>query len=287
MGFGALFMIVGAGALHAGWNALTKKSADQFAFCWVLTLATVIIFAIPTAVLLAYSGFDRAALPFMLVSGTLHIAYFALLATAYRTSELGLAYPVARGTGVMLIPFFGVLLFNEAPTFYAWLGIALLAFGLIWLHEGAFRSAYKHQGWRGVVSWWALGTGIVIATYSLVDSRGVKHLNPAVYYYGANTIAFTGLSLVFLLRQQKERLQIVLQAPKGPILAAIGSFITYTVVLAAKKIAPVSYVGPMREVSIVFGVFIGARFLGERLTTSRIVGALLVLIGILTIKIGG
>ena len=41
------------------------------------------------------------------------------------------------------------------------------------------------------------------------------------------------------------------------------------------------------KVSIVFGVFIGARFLGERLTTSRIVGALLVLIGILTIKIGG
>lgn len=287
MGFGALFMIVGAGALHAGWNALTKRSADQFAFCWALTFATVTIFAIPIAILLYVFGFDRAALPYMLVSGCLHIAYFALLATAYRTSELGLAYPVARGTGVLLIPFFGVLLFNEAPTLVAWLGIAVLATGLIWLHEGAFRSAYRHQGWRGVVSWWALGTGIVIATYSLVDSRGVKHLNPAIYYYGANLLAFAGLSLVFLARGQRARLQCVLQAPKGPVLAAIGSFLTYTIVLAATKIAPVSYVGPMREVSIVFGVAIGARFLGERLTASRVLGAMLVLIGILTIKIGG
>jgi drug/metabolite transporter (DMT)-like permease len=287
MGFGALFMIVGAGALHAGWNALTKRSADQFAFCWALTLATVTIFAIPTAILLYFFGFDRAALPYMLVSGCLHIAYFALLATAYRTTELGLAYPVARGTGVLLIPFFGVLLFNEAPTVVAWLGIAVLATGLIWLHEGAFRSAYRHKGWKGVISWWALGTGIVIATYSLVDSRGVKHLNPAVYYYGANLLAFAGLSLVFLARGQRARLDRVLEAPKGPVLAAIGSFLTYTVVLAATKIAPVSYVGPMREVSIVFGVAIGARFLGERLTTSRVLGAMLVLIGILTIKIGG
>ena len=60
MGFGALFMIVGAGALHAGWNALTKRSADQFAFCWALTFATVTIFAIPTAILLYIFGFDRA-----------------------------------------------------------------------------------------------------------------------------------------------------------------------------------------------------------------------------------
>jgi drug/metabolite transporter (DMT)-like permease len=287
MGFGTLLMIVGAGAFHAGWNALTKKSVDQLAFCWAMALATVGVFAVPTAILLTIYGFDRAAVPYMLVSGVLQCAYFAMLATAYKTSELGLAYPVARGTGVLLIPMFSALLFSEVPTNAAWLGIGIIAVGLIWLHEGVFRDAYREHGWRGVVSWWALGTGIVIASYSLVDSRGVKHVNPAIYYFGAMVIAFVGLSLLFLLRGQRARLKPMLDAPKMAIIAGIGSSLTYIIVLAATKLAPVSYVGPMREISIVFGVAIGAWFLGERLTTSRVAGAIVILLGIITIKLGG
>jgi multidrug transporter EmrE-like cation transporter len=287
MSVAALLMIIGAGALHAGWNALTKKSSDQLAFCWGLTTAIAVIFAIPSLAIVLNGGYDPAGLRFMVLSGLIHIGYFSLLAAAYRTAELGLAYPVSRGAGVLLIPVASAVLFEEAPRTVAWIGIGLIAAGIIWLHEGVFRSAYRHLGWRGVISWFALANGIVIATYSLIDARGVQHINPALYNYGQMTIAAIGLSLYFLWTRSTDRLRPIVASPRAAILAGIGSFITYSVVLAATRLAPVAYVGPMREVSIVFGVFIGARFLGERLSRARMAGVGLILIGMLTIKLVG
>ena len=287
MSFVALLMIVVAGALHAGWNALTKRSSDQLAFCWGLTGAIVLFCAPLTAITIWIDGVDAAGLRFMVLSGLIHIGYFALLAAAYRTSELGLAYPVSRGMGVLLIPFASAWLLDEAPRQAAWAGIAMIAIGIVWLHIGAFQAAYHKRGWHGVISWFALANGVVIATYSLIDARGVQTLHPIIYNYGQMSIAFAGLSLWFLATRATDRLRPIVQQPRMAIIAGMGSYITYTLVLAATRLAPVAYVGPMREVSIVFGVFIGARFLGERLTSGRLIGVTAIVLGIITIKIFG
>jgi drug/metabolite transporter (DMT)-like permease len=273
--------------LHAGWNALTKRSSDQLAFCWGLTGAIALLFIPVTAITIGIDGVDSRGLTFMVASGLIHIGYFALLAEAYRTSELGLAYPVSRGMGVLLIPIASALLLDEAPKSLAWIGIVLIAVGIVWLHVGAFQAAYHKRGWQGVVSWAALANGLVIATYSLIDARGVQTLHPIIYNYGQMTIAFIGLSLWLVLTGQIDRVKPILAAPKVATIAGIGSFITYTLVLAATRLAPVAYVGPMREVSIVFGIFIGARFLGERLSSGRIIGVVLIVIGIVSIKLFG
>jgi drug/metabolite transporter (DMT)-like permease len=280
-------MILVAGALHAGWNALTKRSSDQLAFCWGLTGAIALLFIPVTAITIGIDGVDSRGLTFMVASGLIHIGYFALLAEAYRTSELGLAYPVSRGMGVLLIPIASALLLDEAPKSLAWIGIVLIAVGIVWLHVGAFQAAYHKRGWQGVVSWAALANGLVIATYSLIDARGVQTLHPIIYNYGQMTIAFIGLSLWLVLTGQIDRVKPILAAPKVATIAGIGSFITYTLVLAATRLAPVAYVGPMREVSIVFGIFIGARFLGERLSSGRIIGVVLIVLGIVSIKLFG
>ena len=287
MSFVALLMILVAGALHAGWNALTKRSSDQLAFCWGLTGAIVLLCFPLVIVTIWIDGVDATGLRYMLASGLIHIGYFALLAASYRTSELGLAYPVSRGMGVLLIPIASAMLLNEAPREAAWVGIILIASGVVWLHIGAFQAAYHKRGWQGVISWFALANGIVIATYSLVDARGVQTLHPVIYNYGQMTIAFAGLSIWFLWTRSTARLRPVLASPRMAAIAGLGSYITYTLVLAATRLAPVAYVGPMREVSIVFGVFIGARFLGERLTSGRIIGVALVVTGIIGIKILG
>ncbi|MCC6703384.1 MAG: EamA family transporter [Thermomicrobiales bacterium] len=287
MSFVALLMIIVAGALHAGWNALTKRSSDQLAFVWGLTGAIVLLCAPLAIVAIWIDGVDAIGLRYMVASGLIHIGYFALLAAAYRTSELGLAYPVSRGMGVLLIPIASALLLDEAPRTAAWIGIVLIAAGVIWLHIGAFQAAYHKRGWQGVISWFALANGVVIATYSLVDARGVQTLHPVIYNYGQMAIAFVGLSAWFLLTRSIARLRPILASPRMAAIAGLGSYVTYTLVLAATRLAPVAYVGPMREVSIVFGVFIGARFLGERMTSGRIIGVALVVLGIVAIKILG
>jgi uncharacterized membrane protein len=61
----------------------------------------------------------------------------------------------------------------------------------------------------------------------------------------------------------------------------------YLLVLAALRISPVSYVGPIREVSVVIGTWIGIEFLGEPGGKLRIISSIIVVIGIVLITMFG
>jgi len=65
----------------------------------------------------------------------------------------------------------------------------------------------------------------------------------------------------------------------GPILMA--SFISFRYAL---KMAPVSYVVPVRQVSIIFGVLLGMIFLKESYGRIRLASAVLILAGVFLIK---
>ena len=58
-------------------------------------------------------------------------------------------------------------------------------------------------------------------------------------------------------------------------------------VLLAVRIAPVSYVAPARELSIVFGTVLGVTVLGERHAPTRIAGAGLILAGVIVLGLAG
>ena len=57
--------------------------------------------------------------------------------------------------------------------------------------------------------------------------------------------------------------------------------------LLAVRIAPVSYVAPARELSIVFGTVLGVTVLGERQAPTRIAGAGLILAGVILLGLAG
>jgi uncharacterized membrane protein len=61
----------------------------------------------------------------------------------------------------------------------------------------------------------------------------------------------------------------------------------YTLVLIAMQHSPVSYVGSVREMSVVLTAWIGARFLGEGKAGLRVTASALVAVGIIMIAMGG
>jgi uncharacterized membrane protein len=61
---------------------------------------------------------------------------------------------------------------------------------------------------------------------------------------------------------------------------------SFILVLMALKAAPVSYVAPAREISIVFGVFFGTNLLKEADAKKRIIAAIIMLMGISFLAIG-
>jgi uncharacterized membrane protein len=59
------------------------------------------------------------------------------------------------------------------------------------------------------------------------------------------------------------------------------------IVLSALRLAPVAYVIPVREVSIVFAALMGAFVLKESFGWNRYIACILVSIGVILIGVGG
>jgi drug/metabolite transporter (DMT)-like permease len=67
----------------------------------------------------------------------------------------------------------------------------------------------------------------------------------------------------------------------------IASALTYLLVLQAYDLARASYVGAVREISVVLAAIVGTVWLGESWGALRIAGAVCIFCGILVIAIAG
>jgi multidrug transporter EmrE-like cation transporter len=97
---GALALSLAAAVLHATWNVLLGRARDSEAAGAVAFLMGTVAFA-PVAVLVW--RVEEAAWPYLAASATLELAYLVLLARAYASGEVGVVYPIARGTAPVLV----------------------------------------------------------------------------------------------------------------------------------------------------------------------------------------
>jgi uncharacterized membrane protein len=72
---------------------------------------------------------------------------------------------------------------------------------------------------------------------------------------------------------QRNRLLIVAVGILSPLACLLVHF--------AIQRAPLNYIAPMRELSMLIGVYLGARLLRETLLTSRLIGTALMIAGVI------
>ena len=86
--------------LHAAWNALVKSSGDKE----IDTALVHFMGALVALPLLAMIGLPPlSAAPYIAASLVVHIGYYIALAGAYKHGDLGLTYPIMRGTAPLLV----------------------------------------------------------------------------------------------------------------------------------------------------------------------------------------
>ena len=131
----------------------------------------------------------------------------------------------------------------------------------------------------GVV--WGALTGVCIAAYTLVDGWAIKSLALApIVFYATGSLCRAVILLPFVLHRGSE-LRACWQANTRAILiVGILSPAAYLLVLFAVQTTPISYVAPVREVSMLIGTFIGAKLLNEAFKPKQMVGAALMLCGV-------
>jgi drug/metabolite transporter (DMT)-like permease len=126
---------------------------------------------------------------------------------------------------------------------------------------------------------WAIATGILIASYSLVDKAGVARISPLAYI-GLMELGATFV-LGAVLARRPDALRREWRANRtAVVIAAILSPGGYLLVLFAFQLSKAAYVVAGREVSIVLSALIGSLWMGEGRLAQRLVGAALVAVGV-------
>lgn len=272
----AFALALGAAVLHAGWNVLLAGSRDSVAATGALLAIGALLLA--PAALLTGSGVSMRALPFVAASAALELAYFVMLAFAYRDGELGVIYPVGRGSAPVVVLALGVAGLGMGVGWLAALGVGLVAAGVLLL---AFRTerrvtpgtAAKVDTQRGRDVLFGLAIGLAIAGYTLVDSEGLDHADPLAYLFLVVAVCAVAYCGGLIATGQGGHLKAALSARSAATAAAV--FGAYAMVLAALELAPAASVAAVRESSVVIAALFAWLFLGEprRLGAAALVAA--------------
>lgn len=278
----AFVLVILAALIHASWNILAKKASGGALFVMLGALVVSVIYA-PIFAIYVYLyppnlGWSEMAL--LTVTAAIHLAYSLILQRGYQKHDLTVVYPVARGTGPLLSSVFAIVVLGEHVTLYSALGIACIVIGIFVLAGGHRMLRTRTADQMSGVAYGAM-TGLMIAAYTLVDGYGVKHLliAPLVLDYVSNLIR----ALFLAPMAWRRRDELVIEWHKNgryAIIIGIISPLAYILVLYAMQTAPISSVAPMRELSMVFAAFLGARLLGEGHRGERIFGAVLMALGV-------
>jgi drug/metabolite transporter (DMT)-like permease len=285
----ALALVVLAAIAHAAWNVLAKTASGGATFVWLFsTLAAAIWLPVAAIALLIDPGepVGLEGIAFMAGSGALHALYFVLLQRGYRDGDLSLVYPLARGTGPLLSTLAALVIFSERPSALALAGGAIIVAAVLSLAGAGSGARTETEDRRRAVAF-ALLTGIAIASYTLWDKQAVGPLGlqPVVYYWGTN-VAETALLSAFVVHRRAEVARTWRAYRAQALGVAVLSPLAYVLVLYALARAPVSYVAPARELSILVGAVAGTTILAEGHGRRRLLAAGAIFVGIVALALG-
>ena len=273
----AVILILSAAVMHAVWNAFVKMDGDR-----LMTMAVVISTTGLLAPLLLLIGPPPAleSWPYILLSVLLNNAYFLFLIEAYRFGDLSQVYPIARGSAPLLVAVGAALFANEQLSVVELAGVFIISAGtisLIW-RSGLRVDAEK----RSII--FALLTGLMIASYTIIDGIGVRLSgNPAAYIGWLFILSPLPIASIAIIRRRGEALVYIRNNWKLAVLAGGLNLGSYGLSIWALSLAAMAHVSAMRETSVIIAALIGTQLLGESFGKRRILAAIVVATGVILI----
>jgi uncharacterized membrane protein len=268
---------------------LVRRGAYPEAFMWWLSVVAAVIYLPLGAYLFARHGVSADGWPFVVATIAIHALYFVLLGRAYEHGDLSLVYPIARGTGPLLVPLFAVPFLGERLSLVGALGIGLILVGVVSLQVGGVGPAALRRLGAAMglpAARYALAVGVTIAVYSVVDKVGVGLVEPVLYTY----LIFPGSVVLagpyFWARSRAAVVGSWRENRRSLLLAGALAPASYGLALSAFRLGQVSYLAPMREVSIVVAALLGAVVLREELTRARLASVVVTAAGVVLIGLG-
>lgn len=267
-------LLIFAALLHAAWNAIIKSAPSGLISIALINASSALVM-IPTLFFVELPL--PQSWPHLLSSVGVHTIYCLSLVASYHFGDLSQVYPIARGSGPLLVAIFSYYFLAENLTSGQWLGIGTVSIGIMILSL-AKRSSSRLNS-KAVT--FALTTGFLIALYTVIDGLGARISGSPVGYSALLVILFNIPILTFTFyKHGREVLRFAKkhawQCGAAGIMATLG----YTIVLIVMTKTEIAYVASVRETSVIFATLIGSLLLGESLGKIRILASIIILVGV-------
>ncbi len=267
-------VVLSAAVLHAVWNALAHRIEDKVVGFVLIDLgytacASVLVCLVPLP--------DASAWPCIATSCLLQTAYQVLLIQAYRLGDFGQMYPIARGTSPLLVAVVSATVLGQALPLGGAVGLVVVCSGLAGL---AFADGLPGRAQLPALAA-AVGTGVMIASYTVVDGTGVRRSGTVLGYIAWSFLCQgPALPLVVWRLRGRALLGALRPAYRTGLAGGALSMLAYGLVVWAQDRGNLAAIAALRETSIVFAALIGALVFRERLGYRRMAASAAVLLGI-------
>jgi drug/metabolite transporter (DMT)-like permease len=287
---------------HAGWNFISKKEHPSQAFFLVSNTIGVIC-VLP---ILFYFRHRIPLVPsavwiMVVMSGFFLAAYLAALSGAYLSGDISIAYPLVRSLPVIFV-FLATLILGKEHQISGLLisGIILVVVGCVILPLNTFGN-FHLDNYQNLCCFLAMLSAVGVAGYTIVDDEALRRLRQmagtpfapiegTLVYMVLEGISCSLWQCVFVFLNSRERSNMfgILNKLKGPAaITGIGIYLTYGFVLASMNyVTNISYVAAFRQLSIPLGAIFGMSLLKEPCHRPKIVGILIMFIGLLMVAAG-
>lgn len=270
--------VLGAALLHATWNSIAHYVSDRLVGFALMGAVQ----AVGGIVIIAVSDpLPAAAWPYVLASVAVHIVYNLLLLASYQLGEFSQAYPLARGTAPCVVTTVALLVLGQSLEPLQLAGIVAISGGLLGVVLVGGRPGSADVPALAA----AVATGLMIALYTIIDGVGVGMGSMPAYAGWLFALHGPAMPLLAMARRGRRLPAALREHTVHSLVGGVVGLAAYGIVLWAQTSGALAPIAALRETSIVFGAFIGALFLGERLGHRRAVAAGVVVAGVALISL--
>jgi len=273
-----IFVVLGAAVLHATWNAMAHGAPDRVAGLALFELAAGVIGLV--AILL--TGLPPAGTwGYIVASALLHLAYLGGLLASYQLGQFSQMYPLARGTSPWVVAVVSIVVLHQHLAVIELAGVLLISGGRIGL---VFIGRPGRRQLPALLA--AFGTGLMIASYTVVDGVAVHKMPVATYMGWVFMLQGFAVPLAVVLWRGPQAFNLPKPAIFSGLFGGVVSMAAYGLVLWAQTRGTLAAIAALRETSIIFGALIGTLFFNERFGPKRAAAAAVVVTGIILITLG-
>ncbi|XBO85867.1 DMT family transporter [Bacillus licheniformis] len=270
--------------IHASWNYLSKKADGGVPFIWLFTAIAAVVYT-PLAIGVAiYEKPEIGIWQLVIIMASIlaHLGFFLFFKKGTKRAIFPSSIRL-RGDRPAAYLRAGGRLFGETLTLPAIIGILLIVISILF-YRGVKR--LKEPGSFTPILY-GLAVGCIIAAYTLLDKAAVsRFLIPPLLLDYCNTLGRLIILTPFAAKSWSE----VRFEWKHHRMEAVGvgvfNSLAYILALSVMVFAPVSYVAPIREISILIGTVMGAVLLSEGFGRLRIIAAVFMVLGVISVAVG-